>query len=67
MNAVQELARALNPCMFCGRELRAKYPYYKLLRKENAWRRPKSVGWIYEDCMEKAKKGFNSLLGAETE
>jgi hypothetical protein len=53
--------------MFCGRELRAKYPYYKLLRKENAWRRPKSVGWIYEDCMEKAKKGFNSLLGAETE
>ena len=58
---------ARNPCMFCGRELRAKYPYYKLLRKENSWRKPRTVGRICEDCMEKAKKEFNSLLGAETE
>jgi len=53
--------------MFCGRELRAKYPYYKLLRKENSWRKPRTVGRICEDCMEKAKKEFNSLLGDETE
>jgi hypothetical protein len=53
--------------MFCGRELRAMYPYYKLLRKENSWRKPRTVGRICEDCMEKAKKEFNSLLEAETE
>jgi len=58
---------ARKPCMFCGRELRAMYPYYKLLRKENAWRRPITVGWICEDCLEKVKKEFNSLLEAETE
>ena len=59
--------KTLKPCMFCGRELRALYPYYQLVRKENAWRRPRTVGRICEDCMEKVKTEFNSLLGAETE
>ena len=52
------------PCMFCGRELRANYPYYKLLRKENAWSRGRTVGRICDSCMKKAKKRFNSLLEA---
>ena len=57
---------ARKPCIFCGREIRAVYPYYKLLRKENAWRRGRTVGRICEDCMEKAKTEFNILLEAET-
>ena len=59
--------KALKPCMFCGRELRAMYPHYKLLKKEKSWRRPGTVGRICEDCMEKAKKELKSLLEAETE
>ena len=41
------------PCMFCGKELRAKYPYYRIRKKENAWKSPKTIGRICEDCLKK--------------
>ena len=58
--------KASNPCMFCGKELRAKYPYYNLMRKEKAWSGHKTVGRICEECIEKARKELDSLLEAET-
>lgn len=46
------------PCMLCGKELWAKYSHYKLLKQENAWRGPRTVGRICEDCFKKTlKKG----------
>ncbi len=44
------------PCMFCGRDLWAKYPYYKLLRQKNSWSAPKTVGRICDECIGKMKK-----------
>ena len=58
--------KASNPCMFCGKELRAKYPYYNLLRKKSPGSGPKTVGRICEECIEKARKELDGLLEAET-
>jgi hypothetical protein len=57
--------KASNPCMFCGKELRARYPYYRLLRRKSAGSAPKTVGRICGDCIEKTKKEIHSLLEAE--
>jgi len=44
------------PCMFCGRELWAKYPYYNLLKQENGWSKAKTVGRICDECIGRMKK-----------
>jgi hypothetical protein len=42
--------------MLCGKGLWARYPYYRLLKQENAWSSPKTVGRICEECVDKTKK-----------
>ena len=44
---------ARKSCISCGKDLRAKYPYYIIRKKENAWKSPKIIGRICEDCMKK--------------
>jgi len=54
------LVKNPKPCMLCGKGTFAKYPYYRLVRQENAWSYPKTVGRICEDCMDKIGKKNNS-------
>lgn len=49
--------KAVNPCMFCGRELRSVYPNYSLVRREHSYRGHKTVGAICVDCLQLMMKG----------